>query len=209
MGWLSPDSKFMQAVSNLTDAIWINILTLVTSLPVITIGAALSAAHDATRRSLAGQGHVTANYFHAFKVNFVKASLLWAIVGPIALALGATWIFLQFTPLLIPKFGLSILWLIGFEWMFALQARFENTVGRTFKNAFIFGVANIGWTVFMIAVDVAFMVILWACYTYVPQALFLPLIMGYGSMISLHTPILEHVFRPYIEHSEPLTKPAR
>ena len=53
------------------------------------------------------------------------------------IALVWSWIVLQITPLLIIKFALTILWLIGFEWVFALQARFENTVAGTLKNAFI------------------------------------------------------------------------
>ena len=52
MNWLAPDSKFMRAWSNLIDGIWVNILMLVTSIPIITIGAALTAGHDACRRSI-------------------------------------------------------------------------------------------------------------------------------------------------------------
>ena len=49
MKFLSPDSGFMRGLSDAVDAIWINILMLVTSIPVITIGAALTAGHDAAR----------------------------------------------------------------------------------------------------------------------------------------------------------------
>ena len=59
MKFLSPDSGFMRGLSDAVDAIWINILMLVTSIPIITIGAALTAGHDAARRSLAGEGTVT------------------------------------------------------------------------------------------------------------------------------------------------------
>ena len=55
MNWLAPDSKFMRAWSNLIDGIWVNILMLVTSIPIITVGAALTAGHDACRRSIEGR----------------------------------------------------------------------------------------------------------------------------------------------------------
>lgn len=55
MKFLSPDSGFMRGLSDAVDAIWINILMLVTSIPIITIGAALTAGHDATRRTLSGE----------------------------------------------------------------------------------------------------------------------------------------------------------
>ena len=67
MKFLSPDSGFMRGLSDAVDAIWINILMLVTSIPIITIGAALTAGHDATRRTLSGEGTATRNYFAAFR----------------------------------------------------------------------------------------------------------------------------------------------
>ena len=129
MNWLAPDSKFMRAWSNLVDGVWINILMLVTSIPIITIGAALTAGHDACRRSIEGEGKgVTANYFKSFKANFIKATLLWLPFLVVLIALVWSWIVLQITPLLIPKFALTIVWLIGFEWVWALQARFRELV---------------------------------------------------------------------------------
>ena len=133
----------MRGLSDAVDAIWINILMLVTSIPVITIGAALTAGHDAARRSLAGEGTVTRNYFAAFRSNFAKATGYWLIFGIAGAISVYSWIVLQITPLLIPKFALSIVWVIGFEWIWALQSRFENSFWRTLGNAFVFGVSNI------------------------------------------------------------------
>ena len=199
MNWLAPDSKFMRAWSNLVDGVWINILMLVTSIPLITIGAALTAGHDACRRSIEGEGKgVTANYFKSFKANFIKATLLWMPFLVALIALVWSWIVLQITPLLIPKFALTIVWLIGFAWVWALQARFENSFWRTLGNAFVFGVSNIGHTLALIAIDAVYVALLVASWFYMPQGLFLLLILGYGTMLMLHSPILEHVFRKYI-----------
>ena len=199
MNWLAPDSKFMRAWSNLVDGVWINILMLVTSIPLITIGAALTAGHDACRRSIEGEGKgVTANYFKSFKANFIKATLLWLPFLVVLIALVWSWIVLQITPLLIPKFALTIVWLIGFEWVWALQARFENSFWRTLGNAFVFGVSNIGHTLALVAIDAVYVALLVASWVYMPQGLFLLLILGYGTMLMLHSPILEHVFRKYI-----------
>ena len=43
MKFLSPDSGLMRGWNNLTDGVWINILMLVTSIPLVTVGAALTA----------------------------------------------------------------------------------------------------------------------------------------------------------------------
>ena len=181
MKFLSPDSGFMRGLSDAVDAIWINILMLVTSIPIITIGAALTAGHDAVRRS-----------------NFAKSTGYWLIFGTTGTLCVYSWIVLQITPLLIPKFALTIVWLIGFEWVWALQARFENSFWRTLGNAFVFGVSNIGHTLALVAIDAVYVALLVASWVYMPQGLFLLLILGYGTMLMLHSPILEHVFRKYI-----------
>ena len=172
---------------------------LVTSIPIITIGAALTAGHDACRRSIEGEGKgVTANYFKSFKANFIKATLLWLPFLVVLIALVWSWIVLQITPLLIIKFALTILWLIGFEWVFALQARFENTVAGTLKNAFIFGISHIAMTVALVIVDAVFVALLAASWFHMPGGLFLLVILGYGTMLMLHIPVAERVFKPYL-----------
>lgn len=199
MHWLSPDSKFMRAWSNLVDGVLVNLLMLVTSLPIITIGAALAAGQDACRKSEEGEGKgVAANYFKAFKSNLTKATLLWLPFLIVLIGLIYSWVVLQITPLLVPKFAVSILWLIGFEWVFALQARFENSVGRTLANAFIFGISHILMTLALVAVDSVFAALLVACWFLMPGGLFLLIILGYGTMLMLHVPITERVFKPYL-----------
>ncbi|TPF91839.1 YesL family protein [Bifidobacterium sp. UTBIF-78] len=199
MNWLAPDSKFMRAWSNLTDGVWINILMLITSIPIVTIGAALTAGHDACRRSIEGEGKsVTANYFRSFRSNFVKATLLWLPFLVVLVGLVYSWIVLQITPLLIPKFALSILWIIGFEWVFALQSRFENSVGGTLRNAFIFGISHIAMTTALVVVDAVFVALLVASWFYMPGGLFLLVVLGYGTMLMLHIPVTERVFKPYL-----------
>lgn len=202
MKFLSPDSPFMRGLSTFADAVWINILMVLTSIPIVTIGASLTAAHDAARRSLAAQGHVTSNFFKAFASNFRKSTLTWLIFGPLAVGLVYAWVILQITPLLIPKFAFSILWLIAFEWVWALQARFENAWLSTIANAFIFGISHIGYTLAMLIIDGVFLGLIVASWLYMPQGVLLLLIMGYGSVIMLHIPLLERVFRAYTQPEE-------
>ena len=198
MKFLSPDSGLMRGWNNLTDGVWINILMLVTSIPLVTVGAALTAGHDATRRTLSGEGTATRNYFKSFRSNFAKSTGYWLIFGTTGALCVYSWIVLQITPLLIPKFALTIVWLIGFEWVWALQARFENSFWRTLGNAFVFGVSNIGHTLALIAIDAVYVALLVASWFYMPGGLFLLVILGYGTMLMLHIPVTERVFKPYL-----------
>lgn len=198
MNWLSPDSRFMQGWSNMTDGIIINLYMLITSLPLITIGASLTAGNVAARKVLQGEGKsVTQEYFKAFVSNFVKSTLLWLPYCAVLVLTVYLWIFVQIPGLLIIKFALSIVWFIGFEWVFALQARFENTVGRTLMNSIIFGVSHLAFTLALIAIDAVFVGIIVATIRLMPPVLFLVVVFGYGSMLMMHVPFTERVFKRY------------
>lgn len=195
----SPDSKFAQSMETFADAVWLTILMILTSIPLITIGASLCAGHDAARRTEQGEGHITAAYFRAFASNFLESTIIWAVMGPVLLAIIWLWLCVWSTPLLIIKFILSILWVIVAEWVFALQARFKNSIDKTVVNSLIFGISYWKETLIMTLPDIVFIVLIFASIVYLPQGLPLLVFIGWGSLIMLHTPILERVFAKYIK----------
>ncbi|MDK7084335.1 beta-carotene 15,15'-monooxygenase [Gardnerella leopoldii] len=195
----SPDSKFAQSMETFADAVWLTILMILTSIPLITIGASLCAGHDAARRTEQGGGHITAAYFRAFASNFLESTIIWAVMGPILFAIIWLWLCVWSTPLLIIKFILSILWVIVAEWVFALQARFKNSIDKTVVNSLIFGISYWKETLIMTLLDIVFIVLIFASIVYLPQGLPLLVFIGWGSLIMLHTPILERVFAKYIK----------
>ncbi|NEG70557.1 YesL family protein [Bifidobacterium choloepi] len=210
MHFLSADSKFMTAWTNLTDAIWINILMLITSIPVVTIGASLAAGETAIRKMHNSEGHLTKAYFRAFRENFAKATGYWLILLVTGVALLYSWVVLQVTPLLIPKIAFTLLWAVCFEWVFALQARFENSFGRTLANSFIFGISYVWATLSMLFIDLVVVALVVAAWFLLPQSLFLVAVFGYGSILTLHVPIQEYIFRKHIHvPAAPAAEPVR
>ena len=194
----SPDSKFAQGMESFADAVWLTVLMIITSIPLVTVGASITAAHETARRIERGEAHTTAIYFKSFKNNFVKATIIWLILGPLLVVIIWSWIFLQLTPLLIIKFAISILWILVAQWVFALQARFENSIGRTLINSLIFGVSYAATTFMMFLLDCVFFALLYLSLRYFLQGLPLLILLGWGSLIMLHTPLLERVFAKYV-----------
>lgn len=83
-GWL------MQTLSKLTDMILLSILWLVTSLPVVTCGAASAALYYSVHKVVRkGQGGVWRTYWHGFRQNFKQASLLWAVIAAVDVLMAA------------------------------------------------------------------------------------------------------------------------
>ena len=77
-GFFSLDSKFMQAMSRVADLIILNVIYLVTCLPVVTIGAASTALYTVCfRLGTAREGSLVKGYFRAFRDEFRQATLIW------------------------------------------------------------------------------------------------------------------------------------
>ena len=78
---MNTDSFVVRALNKLTDLLVLNILFIVCSLPVVTMGAALTAMYAVSLRSVRyGDGYVVPTFFKAFKRNFAQSTAAWLIV---------------------------------------------------------------------------------------------------------------------------------
>lgn len=151
MKLFSLDSPVMKSLSFIGDLIILNVLFLVCCIPLVTIGASATALYTISMRMAAKDDRgILKPFFRAFKENFKKATVIWLtflLIGAV-LALGITMIYLNqsaFSNLIKVLYGVVILvYLVGLSWVFPLQAKFENSVKNTIKNAFIIGISRIG-----------------------------------------------------------------
>ena len=149
-----PESSIMQGLSKAADLIILNLLTLLCAVPVVTLGAAAAALHDSVGRMLREEGGgVLKTYVSAFRSNFKKATVLWLILLAclLLLAFSALFYLQNAIPggriLLTLCTAFFILWNMALVWVFPLQARFENTVKNTLKNALLCAIAYLPRTV--------------------------------------------------------------
>ena len=64
-------------------------------------------------------------------------------------------------------------------------------------SAYIFGVSYFPATLALAAIDAVYFGLFVYLWFKLPQLLFLLVVLGYGSMLSLHVPIQEYVLRKY------------
>ena len=75
-----PENKFWQFLSKVTDAACMSLLWLLTSIPLVTIGASTAAFYDFTLNQVQDlEGSLCKSYFTAFKAHFKRATLLWLL----------------------------------------------------------------------------------------------------------------------------------
>lgn len=168
------DSPVMRVLNRVGDLMIMNFLMIICCIPVITAGAAFTAMHYVLLKIVRGQeGYLIKGFFKSFKENFRQATLIWLLMlVVIAVYVGDSLIFnysaLTFPkPLVIAVVAVAVLLAMMAVYVFPLQARFENSVKNTLKNAMILAFANLPKTLLMLV-----------CYI-------LPLVIGYFSTYAL------------------------
>lgn len=141
------DSPLMQTLSDIVDLVFLNILTIILCIPIVTIGAAVTALCDATARIHRDEGRIWYHYFRAFKSNFKQATGIWLIMLPIGALLCTSLLYYAYLELpgskafQVVTVMLAVMWALVITWVFPLQSRFENKVKETMRNALLCSLA--------------------------------------------------------------------
>ena len=201
----SLDSKFMQAMNRIADLMVLNILFLLTCLPVFTIGAASTALYTVCfRLGTDREQGVFFSYFRAFRDNFKQATLLWLIllvclgtafydmllfyVMPGAIRYG----FILFALLLVTALFVT-------SYAFPLLSQFENSIGKTLKNAFLLSIGYAPRSVIIAAINVLpFVLMLTQLHVFFHVG-FLWFVLYFSAAAYLNTLLLRKVFAPFLE----------
>ena len=141
MSFFSVDGGLYKFMRGLTDVFKINMLWLVCSLPIVTMGGATIAAFDVMMKMADDEeGYVGRQFIASFKKNW-KVGIPY---GPLLLlCVYVVWLdFSLFEQiegnpmiLLIMVWIAAFVFLISFLYAFPLQARYENTLINTLKNS--------------------------------------------------------------------------
>ena len=78
---LNPDRPLLSFITKMTYSAYLNILWLICSLPVFTIGASTTALYYVTLKMAEDRDEgLTGMFFRAFRQNFVPATKIWLIL---------------------------------------------------------------------------------------------------------------------------------
>ena len=188
------------------DIFILNILFLITSLPVVTIGASLGALHYASMKNVREDGiFILSNYFHGFKDNFKKGTLVW-ICNLLLLGINLSSLYAStFMPgeirllFLFALLFILLLVLLVFTYAYPLLARFEVKWQHILVNSFFLALKHLPSTVLIMAINFAPLILLF--FGTINIALFVVYytFLGFGLSAFLSGYIYNKVFDRYIE----------
>ena len=172
MGIFNINSGFSKFVNRLLDVLFLNLLWILFSMPIFTIGAATCAAFSVTLKMVDDEeGYVGKMFIKAFKENFKQASLMWLITAPCIYVLYLEWQVVlkldDISAIVIIGAIFSTAFVIAMNlYTYPLIARYENSLKNMIKNSFGICMTYFGRTLFLcflIALEV--LIIFWNNWT--------------------------------------------
>ena len=204
----SYNSKFSQIVNQIIDCFFLSIIWLISSIPVITVGASTTAVyHTVNKVFRREEGGIWKEYWRVFRRDFKRATGLWAIMVLIFAALAANF-YAAFTTgvsnenlqiaLQIGAVFLTAFMAIWLQCWFPYLSRFDDPVKTILKNTMAIMMAETKVAlqllllfVFVVAVNITLSI-------YIPV---LTVAMPAAYMTSLNR-VLEKLFARYISKQE-------
>ena len=154
--------KILNGLSKIGDMFILNLIYVLSCIPVITIGASTTALYYTTLKMAENnESYVWRDYWKAFKSNLKQATVIWLIVfagwavialdfliaGGLSMQLGTV---VAIGVVIVAVF-MGILGL----YVFPLLARFDNTVVKTMKNAVMIAIRHLPSTILIALIHAA------------------------------------------------------
>lgn len=140
----SQDSALMRGLTRVADVMILNFLFIVTSIPVVTLGASLTALNFTAMRIATDRcNSVSGDYFRSFRQNFRQGTIIGLILAALGAVLAAWYVVvtnLAIEPLaelvlLAIWYGLAFSFLTMTLFAFPYLASFEGSTRQVLRNA--------------------------------------------------------------------------
>lgn len=210
-GFFSLDGPFSRFMGRFADLLMLNLLFIICSIPIVTIGASTTAMYYVTLKMAKDEeSYITKSFFKSFKMNFFQSTIIWLI----ALFLGA--IIAVDYMITAGKFGFTIdseiiakvirillmvvfiVYMFTLTYVFPLLSKFDNTVKNTIRNALLMSIRHLPVT---IACIVIMGIIILALFLY-PPIISIFLFVGCSGTCYGYSHLFSKVFDKYITEED-------
>ena len=156
---LQKDGKFVKVLNRIADLVGLNLLAILFCIPIITIGASITAVYGCIFRiQEKREGYLTKDFWKLFKECFRSSTIIY-LVGVAVVAM----LYLDYQ-IFATDSRLDILQVLGvaggilvaeiFNYAFPTDSYFQNSLKATVKNALLLGISNIPYTLLMLGINV-------------------------------------------------------
>lgn len=198
------NSPFIRFLNFLADLIIVNVLLIITSIPVITGGAALCSAYSVMLKRVRREDPpVVKTFFRTFKSEFKRSTLIWiplilitaflsADLYIIFFMLGEEYQWLQYPVLIVSYIVLSIA-----LYIYPLMATYDTGMKALLKNCVLISFGNLPTTIFFTFIIIAILKIAVSSGKALIVVGSIFLFMGFAILIYFFSVFLIRIFQKY------------
>lgn len=203
------DSPLMRFLTRLCDLMILNFLCMICCIPIVTIGASVTAMYTITLKMVRGEeAYILKGFFKAFKENFKQSTIIWLIMAALGLFIYFDYRATAFLPgsmktifqILIGAF--TIVYFMVFVYILPYTARFINNIKTIFKNSLLISIASLPWTILLIVIPLGLGIVTLLTTTTLIYGSMLWLLFGFSGVAYICSIILRNVFEKYEPHDE-------
>lgn len=204
------DNKFFTFMSRVADLIILNVVFIVCCIPIVTIGASVTAMNYVTMKMARNEeSYIVKSFFKSFRENFKQATIIWLILLVAGLLLGMDFRIVQqveSTGLLkVVTYGLymiALIYAMVLSYIFPLLAKFDNTIKNTFKNAMLMSIRHLPFTIVILLVGFAPAVATLTIPIVLAYGLIVWIMVGFSLIAFLNSLMFVRIFDHYIPQEE-------
>lgn len=200
------DNKFFEALGKISNTVILNLLCIVSCIPIITIGASVTATYFVAMQIVKDEeSYIIKEFIKRFKENFIISTKIWIIMMIIGGVLCFDFyiskliineymrIILQFILLMI-----SIIFVFSITYVFPIASKFENTVKNTMINSILISIQHLPHTIVMTLVNLSPIILIFMLSDYWGQILFFYTIIGFAIIAYINSIFFNKIFKQYI-----------
>lgn len=207
---LMNEDNFLHVFLNrVGDIIVSNLLFLLCSVPIVTIGPALTALYHTMLKIAKGDEDRTARTFlRAFRQNFLQSLLLWLLILGAAIITFADLRYFQLredalgSAMYLLSLGVAVLLVLFTLFIFPVVAAFSGNLRQLARNAFLFLFMRFHKTLLIALITLFPLFMTYRDLALLPLSAFYWFFLGFGLTAYLNAFLFYSLFRPFVEKED-------
>lgn len=194
------ESPIFNFITTLTEFILLNIIFLITCLPLFTIGTSLTSLYYVTMQEARSEhGYILKNYLKAWKENFIQSTVIWILYSIVSYVFFTALIVYKSLDTLIGNLIFLLITLVftlfvfSFLYIFPLLARFNNSIVISIKNSLFIAMHNLKSTIFLVVIHFIY---IYLC-KILPWSKAFMVLLGFAFFAYCNSFIFTRVFKKY------------
>lgn len=196
----SMEGILWQIINTLINIIILNVLFLICSIPLFTIGASSTALYTVSLKLAANEEpYIFKTFFKAFASNFKQGTVIWLICLVLGLSFAGDIRLIQTGVLHYVFIFLLLYLLLVLSYVFPILSKFDNTIKNTLFNALCMGIRHfLPWSLLILLCNAIPFIVYGINATTLYFILPIMVTCGFSVIAYINSKLFNHIFKKYI-----------